>query len=189
MGAERGQLADAGSRPGPSGNNARAPLVDGGDAQGTPAVALGTDTLWNSTSYWSEPAEQAFATARRKARWQTVVDRLLGRDSKLVAFQEVADRSGLLRENRELSQTVSLAQIVGSVGKGHFFTRSFYPRSDALLSRWKGAFAVAHGFRGYEPIELYEAEGYFYVVDGHFRVSVARALGYETIQAKVHRWV
>jgi hypothetical protein len=144
-------------------------------------MALGTDTLWNSTSYWSEPAEQAFATARRKARWQTVVDRLRGRRSTLVPFDEVADRSGLLRESLELLQPVPLAQIVGSVGKGHLFTRSFYPRSDALLSRWKRAFAVARGFRGYEPIELYEAEGYFYVVDGHFRVSVARALGYETI--------
>jgi hypothetical protein len=155
----------------------------------TPAMALGTDTLWNSTSYWSEPAERAFATARRKARWQTFVDRLRGRRANLIPFHEVADRSSLLRESREQSQTVPLELIVGSVGKGRSFNRSFYPKSSDLLPRWKRAFAVAHGLHGYEPIELYEAEGYFYVVDGHFRVSVARALRSATIQASVHRWV
>jgi len=152
-------------------------------------MALGTDTPWNTTSYWSEPAERAFATARRKARWQTVLDRLRGRRSTLVPFHEVADRFGLLRESHERSQAVPLAQIVGSVGKWDFFTRSFNPRSDTLLPRWKRAFAAAHGLRGYEPIEVYEAEGNFYVVDGHFRLSVARALGYDTIQARVRRWL
>ena len=151
-------------------------------------MAHGTDTIWDSTSFWSEPAERAFDTVRRKARWQTLIDRLGGRRSTLVPFDEVANRSGLLPESRDRSQAVPLAQIVGSVGKDRFFTRSFYPRSHALLPRWKRAFAVAHGLRGHEPIELYEAEGYFYVVDGHFRASVARALGYETIQARVRRW-
>ena len=64
-------------------------------------MALGTDTLWNSTTYWSEPAERAFATARRKARWQAFVDRLRGRRADLVPFHEVADPSSLLRESRE----------------------------------------------------------------------------------------
>lgn len=149
----------------------------------------GTDTLWNSTSFWSEPAERAFSMARRKARWQTLIDRLLGRPSTLVPFLKLADRSGLLPESEVRSRTVPLAQIVGSVGKGRFFTRSFYPRRDRLLPRWKRAFAVAHGFRGHEPIELYEAEGYYYVVDGHFRASVAQALGHETIEATVRRWL
>ena len=170
-------------------NKAQIPSVVNKEAQGTTAMTLETDTLWNSTSYWSEPAEQAFAIARRKARRQTIVDRLRGRRPNLVSFHDVARRTGLLQESRERSQSVLLDQIVGSFGKEHLFTRSFYPMRDSLLPRWKRAFAVAHGSRGYEPIELYEAEGYFYVVDGHFRVSVARALGYETIQARVHRWI
>lgn len=152
------------------------------------------DTIWNSLSYWSEPAERAFAKARRKARREVFIGRLRGRRSTLVPFDEVASgenahRSGLLAESLERRLTVPLAQIVGSVGKSSFFTRSFLPKSDTLLARWKRAFSEAHGFRGYEPIELYERGGRFYVVDGHFRVSVARALGYETIEARVRRWV
>ena len=82
-----------------------------------------------------------------------------------------------------------IADIIGSVGKGRFFTRSFLPKSSSLRARWKRAFAVAHSLRGYEPIELHQVDGSFYVVDGHFRVSVARALGFETIQALVRRWI
>ncbi len=152
-------------------------------------MASATNALWNDLSYWSEPAEQAFAKARRKARREARANRFHPQWTTLVPFEEVANRLGLLPESHESHRSVPLAQIVGSVGKGDLFTKSFLPNSDRLVSRWKRAFAVAHGLEGYEPIELYEAEGRFYIVDGHFRVSVAKALGYDSIQATVRRWV
>jgi hypothetical protein len=151
-------------------------------------TAVKTDSIWNSTSYWSEPAERAFAAARRRARRQEIVDRLRGRRPELLAFEEVASGARLLEESQERSQTVPLTQVVGSVGKADLFTRSFHPRRDELRWRWKRAFARAHGLRGYQPVELYEADRVYYVVDGHFRVSVARALGNDTIQARVRHW-
>jgi hypothetical protein len=147
-----------------------------------------TDTLWNEPSYWSEAAEQAFGKARRRARTEALINRLRGRRSTLVSFDEIAEQSGRLPESTEARQAVPISHIVGSVGKSRFFTRSFLPMDDRLRRRWKRAFAVAHGLRGYQPIELYEVEGRFFVVDGHFRVSVARVLGYKTIQARVRRW-
>ena len=152
-------------------------------------MALGTDAVWNSASYWSEPAERAFAIARRKARRQRLLARIAGRRAALMPFSEAMKRWGLLSQSEVRLRTVALGEIVGSVGKAHVFTRSFHPRSDSLRYRWKQAFANAHGLRGYEPIELYEAKGRYYVVDGHFRVSVAQALGNDTIQARVQRWV
>jgi len=151
-------------------------------------MTRGTDKIWDSASYWSEQAERAFAAARRRAQSEEAVDHPPGKPSGLLPFAEVRQRSGLLVEGEERTETVALDRIVGSVGKAQLFTRSFYPRSDDLRARWKAAYAVTHGLRGYEPIELYEAEGLFYVVDGHFRVSVARAIGYDTIEAKVRRW-
>ena len=151
-------------------------------------MASATKTPWNDMAYWSEPAEQAFARARRKARREARTNWFRKRRSTLVPFEKLADRLGLLPESHGSRRTVPLVQIVGSVGKAELFTNSFLPKSDRLVSRWKRAFAVAHGLEGYAPIELYEAEGDFYIVDGHFRVSVARALGYETIQATVRRW-
>ena len=152
-------------------------------------MASSATTAWDNLSYWSEPAGQAFARARRGARRETRTNRRRGRRSTLLRFEDLSDRLGLLAESDESRRTIPLAQIVGSVGKSDLFTKSFQPRHDKLESRWKRAFAVAHGLGGYQPIELYEAAGKFFVVDGHFRVSVARALGYETIQAVVRRWV
>jgi hypothetical protein len=59
MSADRGQLGMSIRVRETRRNNARAPSVDNRDPQGTPTMTLGTDTLWNSTSYWSEPAERA----------------------------------------------------------------------------------------------------------------------------------
>ena len=149
-----------------------------------------TDALWESTSYWSEAAEQAFARARRRAGWQAFADRIRGRNPELVRFDEVAERDELLPEPGERLRTIPLGRIVGTVGtKGRLFTRSFHPKTSALLPRWKRVYSMARGFRGYRPIDGYEAAGSFYVVDGHFRVSVARTLGSKTIQARVRRWV
>lgn len=151
-------------------------------------MVAATDTIWNEPSYWSEAGEQAFGKARRRARTEALINRLRGRRSTLASFAEIEERSGLLPQSIEAIQAVPLSHIVGSVGKSRFFTRSFLPMDDTLRRRWKQAFAVAHSLRGYQPIELYEIEGRFFVVDGHFRVSVARALGYKTIQARVRRW-
>lgn len=147
------------------------------------------DALWNDPRYWSEPAERAFARARRMAFRESLIARLRRRPSTLVSFETATDGLGLMPESVESSQTVPLARIVGSVGKESLFTRSFLPKSEGLLPRWKKVFALAHGFRGYEPVELYEVGGLFYVVDGHFRVSVTRAMDEDTIQARVRRWV
>lgn len=156
---------------------------------GTGIMAVRTDEPWNSTRYWSEPAEQAFAAARRRARRQVRVDRLRRRRTTLIPFDEVVGRSGLLPESEARTEAVPLRQIIGSVGKAQHFTRSFDPANDDIRQRWKRAFAAAHGLRGYEPVELYEVDGSYYVVDGHFRVSVAKALGNDTIQATVRRWM
>ena len=152
-------------------------------------MALETQELWNSTSYWSEPAEQAFAAARRKARRQVRADRLRKRRTTLVPFDEVVDHSELLPESEVRTATVPLQHIVGSVGKAQHFTRAFHPATDDIRPRWKRAFAAAHGLRGYEPVELYEADRDYYVVDGHYRVSVAKALGNDKIHATVRRWM
>ena len=157
--------------------------------EGLGAMALNTNELWDSASYWSEPAEQAFAAARHKARRQMRLDRLRKRRTRLISFDDVVGHTGLLPESGVRTEAVPLRQIVGSVGKAQYFARSFHPATDDIRQRWKRAFAAAHGLRGYEPIELYEVAGTYYVVDGHFRVSVAKALGNDTIEATVRRWV
>jgi hypothetical protein len=151
-------------------------------------MASGGDDHWDDPSYWSEPAEQAFAKAHGKALRENLFDRIRGRPLTLLSFDDHPGRPHMIPSTSERAATVELRDIVGSVGKSPYFTRSFKPRSPALKRRWKSVYALVNGLRGYEPIELYEVDNTFYVVDGHNRVSVARQLGHDTIQANVRHW-
>ncbi len=144
------------------------------------------DAFWNDPSVWSEAAEQAFARARRRARRDSLTGRLFGHRWSLLAFDQA---HGARSTPIDLGlRNVPLARIVGSVNKAADFTRSFHPTADSLRGRWKRAYGVAHGMRGYHPVDLYELDDAYFVVDGHFRVSVARSLGATSILARVRSW-
>jgi hypothetical protein len=151
-------------------------------------MTITDESVWDQPSYWSEPAERAFAKARRRAKREERRGVLRNHPSRLKSFDEVRTSRALLPDSRQLLRSVALDQIVGSVGKNGHFTRSFRPRIREMRARWKRVFAMAHGLRGYPPIELYQVDDEYYVVDGHYRVSVAVALGYSSIQAYVRRW-
>lgn len=145
-----------------------------------------SDSIWNSTAFWSEPAQRAFA----KARLRGIRENRRRRTSSPRVFDESSMAAGRLLESEENLRDIPIDAIVGSVGgRGFYFTASFHPKNDVILPRWKRAYARLHGLQGYDPIEVYEVDGTFFVVDGHFRVSVALALGFEAIQAKVRRWM
>lgn len=146
-------------------------------------------SLWDQPSYWSEPAERAFARERRRARREERRGFLRSEPSRLKSFEELRGSRGLLPEGHQQLRSVPVEQIVGSVGKNGRFTRSFRPRIREMRGRWKRVFALAHGLRGHSPIEVYQVDEEYFVVDGHYRVSVAVALGHRSIQAYVRRWV
>jgi hypothetical protein len=110
---------------------------------------------------------------------------LRGRPTDLLPFEEVREelhlRSFVDRGVRE----VPLRQIVGTLGRERDFNRVFLPRSESLRDRWREVTEKAEGPEGYSAVELYQVGEAYFVVDGHHRVSVARALGTETIEARV----
>lgn len=138
------------------------------------------DESWNDPRFWSEQAEQAFDRAISHG------ERRSGGTCLQSFDEEVAGRT-LSREDRGF-RTVPIDDIVGSVGKACWFTSSFDPKREADRSRWKRAYATAHGLVGYEPIDLYQLGGRYFVIDGHFRVSVARSLGAVSMAAHVEEW-
>jgi hypothetical protein len=151
-------------------------------------MAARTEDTWDSTSYWSEPAERAFATARRRARRHAHIDRLRHRLTTLISFDDIVQRSGCCPESQVRTEAVPLRRIIGSVGKAQYFTRGLDPATDDIRTRWKRAYAHARGLRGYDPVDLYQVDGDYYILDGHYRISVARTLGNDTIDATIRRW-
>ncbi len=129
-----------------------------------------------------------FDSERRAALMADLVRPLLGRPADLLSFDEVRERLHLRSVVDRGLQDVPLERIVGTVGREREFTRAFLPREEALRERWEDVKRLAEGPSGFPPVELYNVGGTYFVVDGHHRVSVARARGAPSIEARVREY-
>ena len=104
-----------------------------------------------------------------------VVSWLSGKHKGLVCFEEVYAQLPIHERHDAGLQTVPVENIVGSVGRSRDFDRLFQPRRREQWDRWRSiARAAARGV-SLPPIQLYKVGTDYFVVDGHHRVSVARA--------------
>jgi hypothetical protein len=130
-----------------------------------------------------------FDNARRIALMQDLLSHLLKRPADLLPFDQVRERLHLLRVVDRGIQEVPLERIVGTLQREREFNRAFLPREEKLRERWEDLEELVLGSRGFSPVELYRVGDVDFVVDGHHRVSVARAQGARTIEARVKEFV
>jgi hypothetical protein len=98
-------------------------------------------------------------------------------------------RSGQIMVRTKLGvQPVPINHIVGSLGRSHDFSSAFQPLSDANRNRWVNIATLKLLGVDLPPIELIKIRDGYFVNDGHHRISVARALGQEIIDADVTVW-
>ena len=120
-------------------------------------------------------AIQDFQSARQKAGIQEVLARITGKSTRLLSYEEVAEKLKLHARTERGIQQVPLDAIVGSVGRYTDFTRTFLPRRAGDQQRWAN---VKTAFLEYDanlpPIELYKVGEVYFVVDGNHRVSIAK---------------
>lgn len=130
-------------------------------------------------------AIQDFHDARQRAALQNVLARLTGQSTALLSYEDVYRKlraSGSAERGR---QEIPLDAIIGSVGRYTDFTRTFLPRQETDARRWAGVMTAAAVATGLPPIQVYQIGETYFVIDGHHRVSVARALGATHIEAEV----
>ena len=110
---------------------------------------------------------------------------LRGRPTALLRFEDVVTRLHLSSQRDLGIQTVPLDRIVGSEGRAGEFNRLFLPRNPKLRERWKRIVRARHQDRRLPPVELTKVSDIYFVSDGNHRLSVARHLGQEEIDAHV----
>lgn len=127
-----------------------------------------------------------FQRSQARAQVSDLLSQVTGSQQRdLVQFDEVAKRIKARQRFEKGIQNVPLDQIVGSVGRYKDFTRTFLPRNAVNKERWIRVDAEVNGAVGTYPIDLYKIGEVYFVRDGNHRVSVARANGFETIEAYV----
>ena len=132
-------------------------------------------------------ADKDFTRARRKAFLRRI-GAFLRRDpgsNRLLSFEEVKSALGALEQVYLGMRTVPVKKIVGSVGRHRDFDRAFLPSKGGLETRWKRIDQMMHRAEELPPISLYKMGDAYFVRDGNHRVSVARQLSVEMIDAEV----
>ena len=108
----------------------------------------------------------------------------LVRDRRLRRTQprDLDDVAALFWHSTRL-RSIPLEQIVGTVDATADFDAGFRPAADRISSRWQSVARAHRDGRSLPPIAAIQRPDGYYVLDGRHRVSVARALGHETIDA------
>ena len=153
------------------------------------------------TGLVQQDARDDFDRARRRANWAKMAGWLLGRPAsrnRLAVLGEVTSALGtggpggrrpeyprVGRLGPAGEAMVPIDQIVGTVEPTKCFDRQFRPTSDHVRTRFQRVAAEVRSGHGMDPVELYQCGGSYYVLDGHHRIAVARALGQHTVWALV----
>jgi nucleotide-binding universal stress UspA family protein len=143
----------------------------------------------HDNDYGFSLARTDFQRARQRASLQEVVSRLTGKSADLLSFEEVRDKLHAVGAGVSRGvQNIPLDSIAGSVGRYSDFSRTFLPKNPSDEERWAKVMTLvtdpAGG--GLPPIEVIKIGDVYFVQDGHHRVSVARQLGAQTIEAYVN---
>jgi nucleotide-binding universal stress UspA family protein len=125
-----------------------------------------------------------FDRARLQADWEQVLARLTGKPVDLIAYEEVRQKLNTQITPHRTLKDIPIDAIVGSVGRAADFTRKFYPLRDNDATRWERVREVTEK-EGALPIEVYQIGEAYFVADGNHRVSVARQMGAQFIEAMV----
>jgi hypothetical protein len=113
---------------------------------------------------------------------------LTGRSRQLLALAEI-DATCVVHARRYAGlRTVPINLIRGSQGRSHDFDRDFNPLQAHTKGRWLSVAAAWQRGKQLPPVDLIQVGDFYFVQDGHHRISVAQALGQWVIEAEVTIW-
>jgi uncharacterized ParB-like nuclease family protein len=133
-------------------------------------------------------ALEDFDAARFRAFRRSVRSILTGRARRLQSIEPVLKAAG--QEGRSFGgvREIPLDRVIGSAAppsKTGDFDPGFLPVNRRLRDRWTHIYQAMVEGEELPPIDVYKVNDNYYVIDGHHRVSVARNLGRDSINARV----
>jgi hypothetical protein len=128
-------------------------------------------------------AEQAFTRMTRARRFAALL-RALRREPRADGRLAVFERPETSRSSVAGVREIPLREIAGTLepARASLFDRSFRP-APAARPRWQRVWLAEHRGAPLPPISVVSVGDAYAVVDGHHRVSVARARGAYAIDA------
>ena len=120
-----------------------------------------------------------------KGKWNRAASALRRKPRRLLDLQSFKNPQCALNRHYIGLQSVPIERIQGSEGRLEDFDITFNPVHERSRSRWLSVASVRLAGAELPPVELIQVDGIYFVRDGHHRISVAKALGEQYIDAQV----
>ena len=97
----------------------------------------------------------------------------------------VKDKLNIISQTYRGLKPVKIKSIIGSVDRYNEFDDTFLPKEDFTASRWKKINKAWRNDIDLPAVRLYKIGDAYFVEDGNHRISVAREMGTEFIDAEI----
>ncbi|NPV37798.1 hypothetical protein BREVNS_2164 [Brevinematales bacterium NS] len=126
-----------------------------------------------------------FEKAKNKAFFSRLMKKLFSQNDELLRFDEVKHLLAPHGMAYRGVKSIPLDKIVGSEGRYQDFDTNFLPLHEHNRQRWENIDLAHLKEITLPPIKVYKVGDFYFVRDGNHRVSVARQLGMEFIDAEI----
>ena len=110
---------------------------------------------------------------------------LTGHSRSLLDLTTEVSKRKIRSQHDTGSRTVPIKRIKGSEGRSGDFDCDFNPMQTRTFARWMSVAVARSSGETLPLVELVQLGDDYFVRDGHHRISVARALGEEYVDAKI----
>lgn len=132
-----------------------------------------------------DKSRQNFQNLRLRALFKSIYSRIKREDDCLPSLHEIVDITKVKNEKYIGLCEIPVDNIIGSEGRYEDFNKNFFPKRDALQSRWSAIDRIVEENKSLPPISVFKIDDYYFVRDGNHRVSVAKSRGQVYIDAEV----
>lgn len=123
-----------------------------------------------------------------RGKLNSLLAALTGHSSQLADVSRLTGGQRVSNQRSLGAKVVRIAEIRASEDRSGDFDRSFNPLETHTKSRWLSIAVARLNGQAMPAVELIKIGDAYAVRDGHHRISVARALGEDYIDAQVTAW-
>jgi hypothetical protein len=133
-------------------------------------------------------SQASYNEARNRGMRRQVWSKVTRKQNCLLSLAEVARKCAVGARHLLGIRTIPIDHIRGSESRCKDFDRDFNPLQGHTADRWRNIARARRQGKALPPVDLVKLGEVYFVLDGHHRISVARALGQLDIEAKVTEW-
>jgi len=134
----------------------------------------------------NEMASEAYKRASKKSIFTKIREVVGAKEKKeMISYEALREELHVDNQHDVGLQTISISDIVGTVGRNDDFDREFRPVRNVTQDKWENVAHAYYSGKPLPPVELIKVGQMYFVVDGNHRISVMKMNGQDYVDAHV----